>query len=341
MIEQYHNFIIKKESKMFQKLQINDRIHVIAPSTSLSVIRVGQVGEESHHRAIKKLTNLGLNVTFGKHVYETGPFQTPSVVQRLEDLHNAFRNPEIKAIITVLGGWHGNQILHGIDYKLIETNPKIFCGYSDISVFHGAFQRKAGLNTWYGPHFSTFGMKHGLEYTIEYFVKALMSEESYEIKPSTYWADDEWFIDQEKRDFIENKGYIILQEGSAEGKIVGGNLCSLHLLQGTQYFPEIHEGILFFEDLRNIREFDRILQSVLQSPGGNTVRGLVIGRSPPKSNPNREWLEHMVQTKPELKGKPVIYGVDFGHTTPHTTFPLGGKTQIIAEKGNISIKIVR
>ena len=326
---------------MFQKLQMGDSICVIAPSSSLSSIRIGQVGDESHHRAIQRLKDLGLKVSFGEHVSETGPFQTASVEQRLADLHNAFRDPEVKAIITVIGGWHGNQILHGIDYKLIEQNPKIFCGYSDISVFHGAFQRKSGLRTWYGPHFSTFGMKHGLEYTIEYFAKALMSDDAYEIRASSHWADDAWFVDQEKRHFIENLGHQVLQEGTAEGNIMGGNLCSLHLLQGTEYFPDISDSILFFEDLRDIREFDRLLQSVLHSPGGRTVRGLVIGRSPPNANPKREWLEYLVKTKPELKGKPVIYGVDFGHTTPHTTFPLGGRAQIMAEQGNVSIKILR
>ena len=79
---------------------------------------------------------------------------------------------------------------------------------------------------------------------------------------------------------------------------------------------------MFFEDLRNIREFDRILQSILQMEGALFEAWLL---DPPQSNPNKEWLNYMIQTKPELKGKPVIYGVDFGHTTPHTTFPLGGK----------------
>ena len=326
---------------MFTKLKPGDRIHVIAPSSSLSSIRIGPVGDESHQRAINNLRSLGLSVSFGNYVEESGPFQTASVDQRLEDLHEAFRNPEIKGILTVIGGWHCNQILHGIDFNLIEQNPKIFCGYSDISVLHGAIQRKTGLKTWYGPHFSTLGMKHGLEYTMEYFAKALMSEESYMIHPSTHWADDAWFSDQETRNFIKNNGYQILQEGTAEGTIMGGNLCSLHLLQGTEYFPDITNSILFFEDLRDIREFDRILQSVLQSPNGASILGLVIGRSPPNSHPKREWLEHLVQTKPELKGKPVIYGVDFGHTTPHTTFPLGGMAKIIAEKGNVSIEILR
>ena len=117
--------------------------------------------------------------------------------------------------------------------------------------------------------------------------------------------------------------------------------CSFHLLQGTPYAPEIAGRILFFEDLWELREFDRLLQSVLQSPGGSEVLGLVIGRSPPGSNPNPEWLDYMVKTKPELRGKPVIYGVDFGHTTPHTTFPLGGTARVVADSSGATIEILK
>ena len=168
-----------------------------------------------------------------------------------------------------------------------------------------------------------------------------MSDAPFRIEPSSHWADDPWFLDQEKRNFIENEGYLVLQEGEAEGPTVGGNLCSHHLLQGTHYAPDIGGRILFFEDLRNVREFDRLLQSVLQSPGGSEVLGLVIGRSPPGSHPKHEWLKHIVETKPELKGKPVLYGADFGHTTPHTTFPLGGLARIEANAQGATIDILR
>ena len=323
------------------KLRPGDRIHVVAPSTSWSKICQTEVEKESQIRAVQRLESLGLRVSIGEHVWALGPYECPPVEQRVAGLHDAFRDPDVSAIITVLGGWNGNQILHKIDFDLVAANPKIFCGYSDISVFHGAFLKKANLVTYYGPHISTFGMKLGIEYTLESFRRALMNDASFHIEPSEHWADDAWFIDQNKRNFIPNEGYLVLQEGEAEGPTVGGNLCSFHLLQGTQYCPDIGGRILFFEDLRETREFDRMLQSVLQSAGGAEVLGLVIGRSPPGSNPNVAWLKHMVETKPELRGKPVIYGVDFGHTTPHTTFPLGGVARIQADSSGATIQILR
>ncbi len=324
-----------------RKLRPGDRIHVIAPSRSWASINNTPVEKESQALSIKRLESLGLRVTLGAHVWESGPFQCPSVEHRLADLHDAFSDPDIDAIITVIGGWNGNQILHDIDFDLVAANPKIFCGYSDISVFQGAFLKKANLVTYYGPHISTFGMKQGIEYTLEGLRRGLMTSEPYRIEPSTHWADDPWFMDQDNRNFIENEGYQVLQSGEAEGPTVGGNLCSYHLLQGTPYAPDIAGRILFFEDLRDTREFDRLLQSLLQGPGGADVLGLVIGRSPPGSHPKREWLDHMVQTKPELRGKPVIYGADFGHTTPHTTFPLGGTAWIRADADGAVIEIRR
>ena len=86
---------------------------------------------------------------------------------------------------------------------------------------------------------------------------------------------------------------------------------------------------------------DRLLQSVLQGPGGAEVRGLVIGRSPPSSKVTRALLAHVVETKPQLRGKPVVYGVDFGHTTPHTTFPLGGTAWVRADADGATIEIRR
>lgn len=324
-----------------KKLVPGDRIHVVAPSRSWSTICQTDEEKKSQKRAVERLESLGLRVTLGEHVWNTDRFENSPVENRVSDLHAAFEDPDISAIITVIGGWNGNQILHALDYELIAANPKIFCGYSDISVFQGAFLRKANLATYYGPHISTFGMKRGIEYTLEGFKQALMSEAPYRIEPSEHWADDPWFLDQDNRNFIPNEGYRVLQEGEAKGPTVGGNLCSFHLLQGTPYAPEIAGGILFFEDLRELREFDRLLQSVLQSPGGSEVLGLVIGRSPPGANPNPEWLDYMVKTKPELRGKPVIYGVDFGHTTPHTTFPLGGTASVVADSSGATIEILK
>lgn len=139
----------------------------------------------------------------------------------------------VKAILTVLGGFNVNQILDDIDYEIIKKNSKIICGYSDITALLIAIYKKTGLVTYYGPHFSTFGMKYGNEYTEEYFKKMLMEEENILIKSLENWSNDKWHKEQEKRTFIKNNGMKSIFRGEAEAEILGGKLCALNLLQGT------------------------------------------------------------------------------------------------------------
>ncbi|MGQ0515407.1 LD-carboxypeptidase, partial [Bacillus sp. D-CC] len=136
-----------------------------------------------------------------------------SISSRVQDLHEAFRDPNVKAILTTLGGYNSNGLLKHLDYHLIRENPKFFCGYSDITALNNAIYTKTGLVTYSGPHFSSFGMEKGLEYTTDYFLKCLTSNETIEVLPSEIWSDDSWYIDQENREFIKNEGYVSIHEG--------------------------------------------------------------------------------------------------------------------------------
>ena len=75
-------------------------------------------------------------------------------------------------------------MLRYLDYDLIGANPKVFCGFSDITALGTAIYAKTGTVTYSGPHFSTFGMEKGLEYTLEYFKKCLMDTEPVTVEPS-------------------------------------------------------------------------------------------------------------------------------------------------------------
>ena len=110
----------------------------------------------------------------------------------------------VKGILTTLGGYNSNGLLGYLDYDLIYANPKIFCGFSDITALATAIYARTGLVTYSGPHFTTFGMKHGIGYTMEYFERCLMREEPFEVLPADHWSDDLWYEDQEYRDFVPN-----------------------------------------------------------------------------------------------------------------------------------------
>lgn len=122
----------------------------------------------------------------------------------------------------------------------------------------------------------------------------------------------------------------MLQEGEADGTIVGGNLCTFNLLQGTPFMPSLDESIVFVEDDDRVKpwDFDRDLVSLLQRPGFAGMRSLVIGRFQKGTGMKRQPLDQVVETKPELAGLSVIANVDFGHTTPVFTFPVGGTVEV-------------
>jgi muramoyltetrapeptide carboxypeptidase LdcA involved in peptidoglycan recycling len=313
-----------------EKLHPRDEIRVIAPSMSLSI-----VSKENIRSAIKVLENLGFKITFGKHVYDCDKFYSSSIDSRIQDLHAAFADPNVKAILPVIGGYNSNQLLSHIDYDLIRQNPKTFCGYSDITALQHAIYQMTGLVTYSGPHFSSFAMKEGLEYTVDYFKKILCTKDSIDIALSPEWSDDRWFEDQKNRQFHSNSGYWVLNEGKATGSILGGNLGTLQLLHGTPYMPSLKNSILFIEAVCmstnvDVLEFDRDLQSLIYQPHFETVQALIIGRFETGFGMDLEKLKLIIHSKKELSSIPVIANVDFGHTFPAFTFPIGGTCNLEA-----------
>ncbi len=134
------------------KLQRGDTIAIIAPSRSFSILSSSCI-----EIANQRFQKLGLQVVFGKYIQEIDAFASSSIESRIADLHWAFSDPSIKAIFTVLGGFNSNQLLPYIDWDLIKNNPKILCGYSDITALQNAIFANTGLVTYSGPHYSSFG----------------------------------------------------------------------------------------------------------------------------------------------------------------------------------------
>jgi muramoyltetrapeptide carboxypeptidase len=199
------------------RLRPGDEARVVSPAISL-----GFIPEEQRTMAEQRFQGLGLHCSYSRNAEVRDRFDSSPVEARVSDLHEAFADPVVKGIFTTLGGYNSNQLLGYLDYDLIRANPKIFCGFSDITALATAIHSRTGLVTYTGPHFTTFGMKRGNEYTTEYFERCLMHEEPFEVLPPDHWRDDPWYQDQENRDFVPNPGYEIIQEGDVEGKLLGG-----------------------------------------------------------------------------------------------------------------------
>lgn len=319
-----------------RKLRSGDTIRIIAPSRSLSII-----SEQTRQISDKRFEELGLKLTFGRHVNECDEFSSSSIQSRLEDLHEAFADSNVAGILTSIGGFNSNQLLRYVDYDLIARNPKVFCGYSDITAIGTAIHARTGLVTYYGPHYSSFGQKLHFDYSLEYFRKCLFGQYPFEVVASPFWSDDAWYLDQEARCPISYYGYRIINEGEASGASVGGNLCTLNLLHGTEYMPSLDGVVLFIEDdaTTNPVTFDRDLQSLIHQPGFEKVRGLVVGRFQKKSEMTDTLLDMIIKSKRELASIPVIADANFGHADPKFTFPIGGEVEMVANSGKARLGI--
>lgn len=303
------------------RLQKGDEIRVIAPSRSLSVVR-----KKVFKEALNHLQSQGYSITFSKHSSEVEYADSASIQVRVEDLHEAFLDPNVKAILTAIGGFSPNQILEYIDYSLIQKNPKIICGFSDATALLNAIYGKTELITYHGPFFCSFGMRDGRAYTEASFEKCVIHREAYHITPSA-----------------EAGHYYVIREGSCTGTVIGGNLCTLNLLQGTEFMPKLKDVILFLED-DNIMgdyflpEFERNLQSLLQVQHSR-ISGIVFGRFAEECKLTPEKVAQIVKNKRKIRDIPVIFNADFGHVFPFATFPIGGKAQITAKGDQAEIVI--
>ena len=311
---------------------------VVAPSDSLSLI-----SEKVKRIANERFDAMGLELSFSKHVDELDEFDSSSIESRVSDFHEAFSDKSVKGIFAAVGGFNCNQLLRYLDWSLIKNNPKIFVGYSDTTALQNAIYAKTGLAAYSGPAYSTFGQKLHFDYTLEYFKKCLLNDEKFNIFPSELWSDDGWYRDQENRKLLKNNGWLVINSGETRGKILGANICTFNLLQGTEYFPDISDSILFLEDdaESKIFNFDRDLQSLIHLPNFNTVKGIVIGRFQNASEVKTEQLIKAIKSKRELNHIPVLANVDFGHTDPMITFPIGGEARLIVSDKKSTLEIAK
>ncbi|MBT2231945.1 LD-carboxypeptidase [Nonomuraea sp. NEAU-A123] len=322
-----------------RKLNVGDVVRVVAPSRSRAMVM-----EHDHTDIIRsRFAELGLTLSYGSHVDERDAFDSSSIASRVTDLHEAFADPSVAAILTVIGGYNCNELLPFLDWELIRANPKILCGYSDITALQNAILARTGLVTYSGPHWSTFGMRDHFEQTLRWFTSVVFDTAPVTLAPAARWSDDLWFLDQDERDLTPNDGWWPIRPGTAEGRIVGGNLCTLNLLQGTPSMPSLDGALLILEDdlESHPATFARDLTSLLQLPDAQGVRGLAIGRFQHASRMTRPLLEQIIDAQPALTGVPVLANIDVGHTHPLATFPIGGQGRLACTETQTSLTLLR
>jgi muramoyltetrapeptide carboxypeptidase len=185
-----------------------------------------------------------------------------------------------------------------------------------------------GMTTYYGPMFFSFAVNADPDFTLDYWQKALFSKGRFALTPATRCGN---YMDLNKD--LVNEGYHVIREGHADGILVGGHLPSLNLLQGTRYLPELEGAILFIEicdryGKDTVAKFNQYLDALFLQKGADRLAGLLVGRLLKEAAVSSDDLKASLLARENLKHLPVIMNVDFGHTTPMVTLPIGGRISI-------------
>lgn len=303
----------------------------------------------------KRLENLfGLKVVEMSNSLKGSKYLSNNPEARAEDMMNAFKNKEIKAIFSNIGGDDTLRLLPYIDFDVIKNNPKIFMGYSDTTVNHFMCY-KAGLTSYYGPsvlaEFAENVEMH--DYTIKWIKKVLFNNKIIgEIESSNYWTSQMLPWEDKENSKIkrelnkEKRGYELLQgNGIVNGELIGGCIEVLDWLRGTILWPDLEEWenkILFLETSEEKPtpiEMRRYLRSLNAIGIFKKINALIVGKPQDEKYYEQYKEEYLKVIRAEAKRDdlPIMYNMNFGHTAPIFILPYGVKAEIDCDNNKFRI----
>lgn len=306
-------------------LHPGDTVALITPSTYVS-------DPDRLELARRTIEFLGLQVQLGRNVGKRAGYVGGSIEERVEDLHWAFSDPQVKAVFAMRGGYGSAQILDRIDYDLIRRNPKIFAGYSDITAMHLAIHQRTGLVTFHGPvTLSRFN-----DFTLNHFKRAIFQPE-----PLGRLANPDEAGQIRPRHLAR-----AIRGGKARGRLIGGNLTLISTTMGTPFEIQTAGKLLFLEDVdEQPYSVDRMLTQLRLAGKFNGIAGLIIGEcagcAPRDYKPSFESTFSLGEVLQNILGDlkvPVMTGLAIGHTEDQLTLPLGVMASMDAGKAEITIE---
>lgn len=329
-------------------LQPGATIGVVSPSAGLAPLFPQRIAT-----AQKQFEQLGFRVKYAAHALENAGYVSASAEERAADLMAMFLDSDVSLIIASIGGDHSNQILRYLDFAAIAAHPKIFVGYSDITVLHYALATQAKLRTFYGPtvmpEFGEFPAV--LPYTLAAFQKALMhSEPVGEVVASAMWTDEllNWATKEDlkrPRQLQPNNGYEWWRTGTAHGALVGGAIPSVNHLAGTRYWIDPAKKIFFLDLPEGDTPGKPLRQSALDSYLADLdnlgvfadISGLIVGRPYGYDSAMTQKLKEMILGYTKDFAYPILFNVDIGHTAPMITLPFGAMATLDSAANRFAI----
>lgn len=280
--------------------------------------------EEKIKSSVEVFEDLGLEVILGDSCKRKYGYLSGTDEIRANDLNCMFKDNDIRGIFAIRGGYGAARILHALDYDAIRNNPKIFVGYSDITILHIVLNQKCDLMTFHGPMPTTEFYKDVDQFTKNSLINSIFSYR--------YLG---------KLNNPDNSKVQVLHNGSAKGEIIGGNLSVICSSLGTDYEINTKDKILFLEEVgEEPYRVDRMLMQLKQAGKLNDASGIIFGaftncdaKNPNNSLTISEILQELILP---LK-KPSLCNIVCGHCLPTMTIPMGAVVELNTHEGAVRV----
>jgi muramoyltetrapeptide carboxypeptidase LdcA involved in peptidoglycan recycling len=329
-----------------------DRVAVLSPSSGLP-----QIFPEVFELGLRRLTE-----TFGLQPveYPTTRRLDASAADRAADLHAAFADPQITAILASIGGDDQITVIPHLDRDLIAANPKPFFGYSDNTNLHH-FLYGLGIVSYHGGsvmvHLGRSGSLHPAHAAS--LRAALFVDGWFDLVEPADWGDEAYDWHDPSQLVLEprmwpHEPWLWPEAGGVvEGESWGGNVEIVSWLLQAGRVSTVDATVLFLETseemppaievyrtLRNLGERDllRQFEAVLWARPKAWEHDR---RNPPEAK--RVYIDEqydavrraLAEYNPDAV---LVLGVDFGHADPQLIVPYGGIIRVDAGAHRITVR---
>ena len=284
----------------------------------IGVIAPAGPGALDTDKAVQWMRARGYALKVFPGVYEKDGYLAGSDDVRLNDLHAAFADPEVDAIICLRGGYGTPRLLDRIDYDLLSRHAKPFVGYSDITALHLAITRYAGFVTFHGAMLNADLLGNKQPPTESSLLCMLSGQQPALLEhPAAY-------------------PLTTLAPGSASGRLLGGNLSMICATIGTAFELDDQGIILFIEDVNEpLYRVDRLLTHLRQAGKLGRVRAVLVGDF---AGVDVSRLELLLKQELGPLNIPVLAGWRSGHCDPNITLPMGAHVRLDADKQQVVLE---
>ena len=285
-------------------LKPGDTLGIVAPASPFD--------RESFDAGLRVLESMDFKLVIPESIFDQNGYLAGSDQQRADLLNQLFADPDIDGIICARGGYGAMRLLPLLDVDAIACHPKVFVGFSDITVLLDFLVQRCRMVAFHGPTVTTLGKADPS--TRDRFLLALSKPEPLSLAASSSQ---------------------VIQSGIAAGRFFCGNLTLFCHLTGTPFQPDFSGGILLIEDQGEAPyRIDRMLTQMRMAGCFEGLAGLALGAFTDCGS--ADAVHRIVADRLVGLDLPILAGFEVGHETVNMTLPVGLPVQLDTTSGTLT-----